>query len=57
MGVYSVNEQTGTLDFEFRGPEFPAGLVGGNTPRTNHDGVCDPGEGCFSVRTPGVFSG
>jgi hypothetical protein len=55
MGVYSVNEQTGVLDFEFRGPEFPAGLMGGDTPPHNHDGVCDPGEGCFSNPHADVF--
>jgi hypothetical protein len=47
MGVYSVNEQTGNLDFEFRGPETPAGLMGGDGGPHNYDGVCDPGESCF----------
>ncbi len=39
-GFYSVNAQSGKLDFEFRGPEDmeKAG---------NHDGVCDPGERCM----------
>ncbi len=55
MGIYSVNEQTGNLDFEFRGPEIPAGLMGGDSGPHNHDGVCDPGETCFSNPHADVF--
>jgi len=40
MLFFSVNEKTGVLDFEFKGPE----LLGGNG---NHDGICDPGETCL----------
>ncbi len=39
-GFYSVNAQSGKLDFEFRGPEDPESSG-------NHDGVCDPGERCM----------
>lgn len=39
-GFYSVNVQSGKLDFEFRGPEDLEGAG-------NHDGVCDPGERCM----------
>ncbi len=55
MGVYSVNLQTGKLDFEFRGPEFPVGIMGGDSGQHNHDGICDPGEGCFSNPHADVF--
>jgi hypothetical protein len=41
MGAWSVNMQTGNLDYEFRGPENPD--VPGNG-----DGVCDPNENCLS---------
>ena len=51
MGVYSVNEQTGDLDFEFRGQEMPAGLMGGDSGPHNHDGVCDPGEVVSGIPT------
>jgi len=39
-GIYSVNEDAGRLDLEYRGPEDPDG-------NGNHDGVCDPGEKCM----------
>ncbi|HXA64699.1 MAG TPA: hypothetical protein VNV82_06090 [Bryobacteraceae bacterium] len=55
MGVYSVNEQTGNLDFEFRGPEMPAGIMGGDNGPHNHDGICDPGEDCFGNPHADVF--
>lgn len=55
MGVYSVNEQTGNLDFEYRGPEIPAGIMGGDSGKHNYDGVCDPGEGCFANPHADVF--
>jgi hypothetical protein len=55
MGVYSVNLQTGNLDFEFRGPEMPAGTMGGDNGPHNHDGVCDPGEGCLNNPHADVF--
>jgi hypothetical protein len=42
MGAWSVNMQTGVLDFEFRGPENPE-------LRGNMDGICDPGENCLSA--------
>jgi hypothetical protein len=42
MGAWSVNMQTGVLDFEFRGPENPE-------IRGNIDGICDPGENCLSA--------
>jgi hypothetical protein len=41
MGAWSVNMQTGNLDYEFRGPENP------DFPG-NGDGVCDPNENCLS---------
>ncbi len=57
MGVYSVNEETGTLDFEYRGPEIPAGLMGGDTPgRGNKNGICEPGEECFGAPHADVFA-
>ena len=56
MGAYSVNEQTGKLDFEFRGPEHPAGVMGGDTQGVgNKDGVCDPGEACLGAPHTDVF--
>jgi hypothetical protein len=54
MGVYSVNEQTGNLDFEFRGPEKPVTVMGGD--HGNHDGVCDPGEDCIATPHADVFA-
>jgi hypothetical protein len=42
MGAWSVNMQTGVLDYEFRGPENPE-------VRGNMDGICDPGENCLSA--------
>ncbi len=39
-GFYSVNAQSGKLDFEFRGPEDMERAG-------NHDGICDPGERCM----------
>jgi len=46
--VFSVNEATGNLDFEFRGPEMPRpdfemymGLYG------NNNDICEPNETCF----------
>ena len=54
MGVYSVNEQTGVLDFEFRGPEVLAPVQGGG--RGNRDGVCDPGEYCLGNPHADVFA-
>ena len=53
MGVYSVNEQTGKLDFEFRGPELPATVMRG--PNNNNDGICDPGEDCVATPHADVF--
>jgi uncharacterized protein (TIGR03437 family) len=40
MAVYSVNAQSGRLDFEYLGPEIVDG--GGNGDR-----LCDPGERCY----------
>jgi hypothetical protein len=57
MAVYSVNESTGALDFEYRGPEIPAGMMGGDTPGVgNKDGICDPGEQCFGAPHADVFA-
>ena len=57
MGVYSVNEQTGVLDFEFRGGEYPAGVQGGDAPGVgNKDGICDPGEYCLNDPHADVFA-
>ena len=56
MGAFSVNEQSGKLDFEFRGPETPAGLMGGDVPGVgNKDGICDPGESCVANPHADVF--
>jgi hypothetical protein len=52
MGVYSVNEQTGVLDFEYRGPEFTGALQVGPG---NNDGICDPGEYCLASPHADVF--
>ncbi len=55
MGVYSVNEQAGTLEFEYRGPEYTTGLMGGNGPG-NKDRICDPGETCLGQPHADVFA-
>jgi hypothetical protein len=56
LGVFSVNEETGRLDFEFRGPEIPAGMMGGDSGTGNHDGICDPGETCLSTPHADTFA-
>jgi hypothetical protein len=57
FGAFSVNEQTGVLDFEYRGPEFPAGFMGGDTAGVgNKDGICDPGEVCLGAPHADVFA-
>jgi hypothetical protein len=50
MGVWSVNMQTGVLDYEFRGPENPD-MTG------NGDGICDPGENCLSTPHADTMAG
>jgi hypothetical protein len=50
MGAFSVNMQTGNLDYEFRGPENPD-LPG------NGDGVCDPNENCLSAPHSDTMAG
>lgn len=47
IAVFSVNQSTGKLDFEFRGPELPTDFQGGSS--GNHNGICDPGEYCLSA--------
>jgi hypothetical protein len=54
-GVFSVDEANGKVDFEFRGPETPAGLMGGDSGTGNKDDVCDPGENCISTPHADVF--
>jgi hypothetical protein len=55
MGAFSVNEDNGTLDFEYRGPEIPAGMMGGDSGAGNKDSICDPGESCVSTPHADVF--
>jgi hypothetical protein len=56
LGVFSVNEDTGKLDFEFRGPEIPAGMMGGDSGTGNQDGICDPRENCLSTPHADTFA-
>lgn len=56
LGVFSVNEETGRLDFEVRGPEIPAGMMGGDSGTGNRDGICDPGENCLSTPHADTFA-
>jgi hypothetical protein len=55
LGVFSVNEEKGTLEFENRSPEIPAGMMGGDSGKGNKDGICDPGEGCITTPHADVF--
>ena len=56
LGIFSVNEGTGNLDFESRGPEIPAGMMGGDSGTGNQDGICDPGETCLSTPHADTFA-
>jgi len=56
LGVFSVNEATGRLEFEYRGPEIPAGMMGGDSGSGNKDGICDPGENCFDAPHADTFA-
>src|SRR5581483_7816154 len=56
MGVFSVNEAAGVLEFEGRGPETPAGMMGGDSGTGNKDGICDPGENCIATPHADVFA-
>ena len=56
LGVFSVNEERGTLDFESRGSEIPAGTMGGDSGTGNKDGICDPGENCLSTPHADTFA-
>jgi hypothetical protein len=53
IAVFSVNESTGKLDFQYRGPEVPVDFQ--VTRAGNNDGVCDPGESCLSAYHSDVF--
>jgi hypothetical protein len=47
--VYSVNTQTGILDYEYKMPEVP------QYNRNNDNGVCEAGEACLSTPHSDVF--
>ena len=47
IGVFSVNESTGKLDLEYRGPEMPVDMQVSQP--GNQDGICDPHESCLSA--------
>lgn len=51
IAAFSVNEATGKLDFEFRGPELTENING----KGNLDGICDPGEDCLDAQHSDVF--
>lgn len=46
LGVFSVDFQTGTLQFEYRGPEM----------RGNGNGICEPGETCLGTTHADTFA-
>lgn len=46
VGLWSINEATGVLDYEGRGPERRA-VDGYNNSWGNQDGICDPNEPCL----------
>lgn len=47
IAVFSVNQSTGKLDFEYRGPELPIDMQSGGS--GNHNNICDPGENCLAA--------
>src|ERR1700730_7345721 len=46
IAVFSVNQSTGKLDFEYRGPELTTDMQSGSS--GNHNSICDPGENCLA---------
>jgi hypothetical protein len=54
IAVFSVNETTGKLDFEFRGPEFPQPDFQASASGNNND-VCEPNETCFGAYHSDTF--
>ncbi len=54
LAAFSVNSTTGSLQFEYRGAEYPSSLQGASG-RNNYNKVCDPGELCLGAPHADVF--
>ena len=54
LAAFSVNSTTGSLQFEYRGAEYPSHLQGAYG-RNNYNKVCDPGELCLGAPHADVF--
>ncbi len=54
LAAFSVNSTTGSLQFEYRGAEYPSHLQGAYG-RNNYNKVCDPGELCLGSPHADVF--
>jgi len=54
LAVFSVNETTGKLDFEFRGPELPKPDFQASASANNND-VCEPNEACLGAYHSDTF--
>ena len=56
LAVFSVNETTGKLDFEFRGPELPQpDFQVSGTGKNNNNDVCEPNESCLGAYHSDTF--